>query len=94
MLSLSVVAVKYKTLPSGIIKGSLGINSTLIATDVSKFFSGKMNAEEISKFIQTHRISYIFWGPTERIPDGIDLSTSPMFELRYEVGDIQLYEVQ
>lgn len=64
-----------------------------VEADVSDFYGGRMDDKEILEFIQDYRISYIVWGPLERVPDGIDLASSPLFELRFEFGDVQLYEV-
>jgi hypothetical protein len=61
---------------------------------ISDFYSGQMNDIEMNEFIQSQHISYVFWGPLERVPNGIDLAKSPHFILRFEVEDYQLFQVQ
>ncbi|OGO17075.1 MAG: hypothetical protein A2Z14_09245 [Chloroflexi bacterium RBG_16_48_8] len=61
---------------------------------VYAFYSGDLDVEEQIKFIQSQNISYIFWGPLERIQGGIDLMGSPLIELCFESGKYQLFEVQ
>jgi hypothetical protein len=61
---------------------------------VFDFYSGEMSDDEISAFIESQHISYVFLGPYETVPDGIDLKKSPFFQLRFQFGDYQIFEVQ
>jgi hypothetical protein len=61
---------------------------------VIDFYSGAMKEFEMTELIRSEGISYIFYGPLERIPAGFDLAELDLFELRFDAGDYQLFEIQ
>jgi hypothetical protein len=69
-------------------------NVRSLETMISDFYSGQMSDDDIQMFIKAHHISYVFLGPYETVPDGIDLKTSLLFQLRFQFGDYQLFKVQ
>ena len=83
----------YQVFKTNLCQGECKFHEAVEA-EVTDFYSGKMDEMQIDEFLNLHHVSFIFWGPMERVSDGIDLASSSRFELRYEIGEYQLYEVQ
>jgi hypothetical protein len=69
-------------------------NLATLGPMVTDFYSGAMKEFEMTELIRSEGISYIFYGPLERIPAGFDLAELDLFELRFDAGDYQLFEIQ
>lgn len=68
-------------------------NVRSLERQVKAFYADELEIEEQIEFIQSQNVSYVFVGPLERNLGEIDLSASAQFELRFEAGAYQLYEV-
>jgi len=73
--------------------GPESANHAFIRSQVNTFYSGGMDQDQQIQFLKSQHVDFVFAGPHERTYGDMNLSKSPLYELRFEVGEYQLFEV-